>query len=91
MNTINKNDVYFGTVYFPNGKPVPEVMTEEEVLRFLRLDSDGPIDPYETLKYYRDEGLLRGTRISRKYLYQKKEILLFLDELTKRTYMKKSA
>ena len=85
------NDLYFGTVFFPTGKPVPEVLTEEETIKFLRLDIDGPADPHQTLKYYRDEGLLRGTRISRKYLYQKKELLLFLDKVTSRTNGKKTA
>jgi hypothetical protein len=82
------NDLYFGTIYFPTGEPVPEVLTEEETIKFLRLDIDGPADPHQTLKYYRDEGLLRGTRISRKYLYQKKELLLFLDKVTNRTNRK---
>lgn len=75
--------------YFADGRPVPELMTEEEVIRLLRLDTDGPADPHETLKYYRDEGLLKGTRVSRKYRYQRKEILIFLDRLTERTNKKK--
>ena len=80
-----------GTVYFPSGKPVPPLLTEQETIILLRLDTNGPANPHETLKYYRDEGLLRATRISKKYLYQKKEVLLFLDKLTARTNGKKTA
>jgi hypothetical protein len=90
MADNNNNNLYIGTVYFHDGTPVPELLTEQEVLKFLRLDTNGPANPHETLKYYRDEGLLRATRISKKYLYQKKEVLLFLDRLTARTNGKKT-
>ena len=86
-----KQVIYVGPSFFSDGKVVPELLTEHEAIKFLRLDVDGPADPHQTLKYYRDEGLLRGTRISRKYLYQKKELLLFLDKVTSRTNGKKTA
>ena len=91
MADRNNNNIYFGTIYMPDGSPVPELLTEQELLKFLRLDTNGPANPSETLKYYWDEGLLRATRISRRYLYQKKEVLLFLDRLTARTNGKKTA
>jgi hypothetical protein len=68
------------TIYFPNGKPVPEVLTEQETITFLRLD-DGPKHPEMTLQYYRTEGLLKGIRIGRKMRYTKTELLRFLDRL----------
>jgi len=85
------SDYCQNVVFFPDGRPVPEVLTEQDVVKFLRLDTDGPADPHETLKYYRDEGLLRATRISRKYMYLKKEVLLFLDRVTERTNRKKTS
>jgi hypothetical protein len=68
------------TIYFPNGKPVPEVLTEQETIEFLRLD-DGPKNPEMTLQYYRTEGLLRGIRIGRRMRYTKTELLRFLERL----------
>jgi hypothetical protein len=68
------------TIYFPNGKPVPEVLTEQETIEFLRLD-DGPKHPEMTLQYYRTEGLLRGIRIGRRMRYTKTELLRFLERL----------
>jgi hypothetical protein len=62
--------------------PVPELMTEEEAIIFLRLDIDGPSNPALTLQYYRDQGLLRSTRVGKRLRYQKKELLRFLDLLT---------
>ena len=67
-------------VFFPNGKPVPEVLTEQEAIEFLRLD-DGPKHPEQTLQYYRSEGLLKGVRIGRKLRYTKTEMLRFLERL----------
>jgi len=76
---------YIGPIYMPNGSPVPELLTEEETICFLRLDTNGPVHPEHTLKYYRDKGLLRPTRVGRKLRYQKKELLRFLDAVTNRT------
>ena len=67
-------------VYFPDGRPVPEVLTEQEAILFLRLD-DGPKHPEQTLQYYRSEGLLKGVRIGRKLRYTKTEMLRFLERL----------
>ena len=76
--------VYIGPVYMPDGSPAPELMTEEEAIRFLRLDTDGPANPSSTLKYYRDQGLLRPTRVGKKNRYMKTELLRFLSLLTDR-------
>ena len=69
-------------VFFPDGRPVPEVLTEQEAIEFLRLD-DGPKNPEATLQYYRSEGLLKGVKIGRKLRYTKTEMLRFLEELSK--------
>ena len=68
------------TIYFPDGRPVPEVMNEQEAIEFLRLD-DGPKHPEVTLQYYRSEGLLKGIKIGRKMRYTKTEMLRFLERL----------
>ena len=81
----NNNNSYHGTVYFHDGSPVPEVLTEEETIKFLRLDIDGPKYPKVTLQHYRQEGILRPTKVGRKLRYTKSELLKFLEEQTNRT------
>ena len=44
MHNRNEQVIYLGTVHFPDGRPLPEVVTEEEAITFLRLDIDGPKD-----------------------------------------------
>ena len=56
------NTIYFGPVFMKCGAeilPAPELMTEDEAIQFLRLDIDGPANPEQTLRYYRNEGILR--------------------------------
>jgi hypothetical protein len=62
--------------------PCPEVMTEEEVVRFLRLDLIDINDPSQTLAYYRKKGLLRGTQIGKSVRYLRREVERFLDVIT---------
>ena len=69
--------------YMPDGSPAPEVLTEEETIRFLRLDENK--NAASTLKYYRNKNLIRGTLIGKKLRYTKKELLNFLSQQTDRT------
>lgn len=63
--------------------PCPEVLTEEEAIRYLRLDTiRGLRNPKETLARYRSNGLLRGTQVSKKIFYRRVELDRFLDRLT---------
>jgi hypothetical protein len=88
MGMVDKEDniniTYYGTVYFPNGKPVPALLTEREAIILLRLDIDGPADPARSLKHYRDKGLLHPTHIGKKNRYSRKELLKFIDLMTVR-------
>lgn len=61
--------------FMPSGKPAPVVLTSEELIELLRLDGNNPL---RTLKFYRDEGLLRGVQIGRKTRYRLCDVLLFL-------------
>ncbi len=85
MRSINEINHTTTVSYFSDGKPVPDVMTEEEAIRFLRLDEGKTKNPKMTLQYYRSEGLLKATRIGKRLRYLKSELLNFLDELTERT------
>ena len=69
----------------PDGSPVPMLLTESEAITLLRLDIDGPKNPSQTLQYYRQEGLLRATKVGKRLRYTKTELLLLLERLTERT------
>lgn len=81
-----KNDYQYqvNICFMPDSKPVPEVLTEEEVIKLLRLDEDGTDSSY-TLRYYREKNLLRATQIGKKLRYIKQEVLDFLAKQTERT------
>jgi hypothetical protein len=69
-------------VYFPDGKPAPILLTEQEAIILLRLDTIELKNPDDTLRRYRDGGLLRATQISRKIFYYLPEILSFIERQT---------
>lgn len=61
----------------------PELLTEEEAIRYLRLDTiRGLRNPGETLARYRAAGMLRGTQVSKSVFYRRVELDRFLDRLT---------
>ena len=62
--------------------PCPELLTEEEAIRYLRLDTIRIKNPGETLTRYRDEGLLRGTQVSKRIFYRRTELDRLLERLT---------
>ena len=82
MNKVNNN--YKGIYYMPNGEVMCELLTEQEAIKFLRLDSDGPQHPELTLQHYRKEGLLKATRVGKRLRYLRTELLKFLEEKTHR-------
>jgi hypothetical protein len=63
-------------------EPCPEVLTEEEAIRYLRLDLINIEDPAGTLAYYRRKGLLRGSQIGKCVRYRRIELERFLDRIT---------
>jgi hypothetical protein len=56
--TNNENTIYIGTSYFSDGKPVPLLMTEEELIKLLRVPELSKSKNYhnviENLKRFRD-------------------------------------
>ncbi len=70
----------------PDGwTPAPDLLTEAEAVRFLRLDTPGgPANPSRTLNYYLDRGQLRPTRLGRRNYYLRSELLEFLHRQTDR-------
>lgn len=62
--------------------PCPELLTPEEAVRYLRLDKTGIRDPLQSLRYYREKGLLRGTKVGLRLRYRRIELELFLERAT---------
>lgn len=62
--------------------PCPELMTEDEAIRFLRLDGINTEDPTNTLRYYRKKGFLRATQVGKCIRYRRIELEKLLDRLT---------
>jgi hypothetical protein len=62
--------------------PCPELLTEDEAIRYLRLDLIDVDDPAGALRYYRRQGLLRGTQVGKCVRYRRVELERLLDRLT---------
>ena len=62
--------------------PCPELLTEGEAIRYLRLDGINVEDPGNTLRYYRKRGLLRATQVGKSIRYRRIELERLLDKLT---------
>jgi hypothetical protein len=64
-------------------QPCPELLTEDEAIRYLRLDTiTGLKNPGETLARYRAQGMLRGTQVSKRIFYRRVELDRFLERVT---------
>lgn len=62
--------------------PCPELLTEEEAIRYLRLDIIDVESPEETLRRYRKQGLVRGTQVGKCVRYRRQELERFLERIT---------
>lgn len=62
--------------------PCPDLLTEEEAIRYLRLDAIDVDNPEETLRRYRKLGQIRGTQVGKCVRYRRKELERFLDRIT---------
>ena len=63
-------------------RPCPELLTEAEASRYLRLDVTGVKNPGQTLERYRAMNLLRATQVGRMIFYRRIELDRFLDRQT---------
>ncbi len=81
----NKN-ILISYAVLPDGNggftSCPELLTEEEAIRFLRLDNIDVDDPSNTLRYYRKKGLLRATQVGKCIRYRRIELERCLEKLT---------
>jgi len=85
--TDNKSYVFAASSVLSDGNggfaPCPELLTEAEAIRYLRLDIDGPAKPENTLRYYREKKKLKGTQIGKKLFYTRKALDEFLEKMTR--------
>ena len=88
MKDSNNVNFQSSISYYADGTIVPDILTQHDAIKFLRLDTDNIKNPKATLKYYRDKGQLRGARIGNNYCYTKKELLNFIEEATNWTNRK---
>ena len=64
-------------------QPCPELLTEEEAVRYLRLDQTEVGDPSRTIRYYREKHGLRPTQVGRRYRYRRVELDRLIENLTR--------
>ena len=82
---MTDNNGHFGFVpLMPDGTPAPTVLLEKDLIRFLRLEELGVKNPINTLRYYRERGKLRATRIGNRNCYTVQAALEFLEIMTKK-------
>jgi len=77
---MNEVVIQSNTYYMPDGSIMPELLTEQEAIIWLRLEDEN--NPSRTLKYYRDKGQLRAVKIGTNLLYPKSELLKFVEVAT---------
>jgi len=73
------NNTHPPVVYFPDGRVCPPLLTPEEAIMLLRIDCIDVQHPQDTLRRYREAGMLRATRIGLKLFFSLKELLDFID------------
>ncbi|RKY08523.1 MAG: hypothetical protein DRP56_03980 [Planctomycetota bacterium] len=67
-------------VYMPDGKPCPLLLTEKELAQFLRLDLIEVKFPSQSIRRYRDAGLLQAVQISKQILYPLWSVIEFIEK-----------
>jgi len=90
----NESRTLFLPAVLPDGnggyEPCPELLTEAEAIRYLRLDTLQLENPSDTLRYYRNEkNLLKATKISHHLFYSRKALNEFLEKITNEKKPKK--
>jgi hypothetical protein len=68
--------------FMPDGTPAPYVLTPELAVIFLQFDGEVK-NPENTLKYYREKRMLKGTYYGKRCRYSLKELCDFVDRQTK--------
>jgi hypothetical protein len=80
--TVQQTFVWLPGLAAEQPTPCPELLTEAEAIRYLRLDTIKISDPSATLRAYRKRGLLKGTQVSKAIFYRRCELDAFLERQT---------
>ena len=64
--------------YFADGKHVPDLLTESEAVKYLRLNALGLKHPDATLRRYRDAGVLKAVQVGKQILFPLPELRAFV-------------
>ena len=82
MNDNNGKFIFSSPSVLPDGNggftPCPELLTETEAIRYLRLDVDGSPNPLKTMEYYRNSGQLVAVKVGKKNRYRRQDLDDFL-------------
>ena len=83
----NQQYNFVSSAVLPDGAggfvPCPELLTPEEAVLYLRMDTIGHKNPLDTLRYYRSKGRLKGTKIGKGLFYTRKELDRFMEIMTR--------
>ena len=82
MTTDRANFIFHPILPGDPPQSCPELLTETEAVRYLRLDGIKTNDPALTLRYYRQKGLLRATQVGKSIRYRRIELDRLLEKLT---------
>ena len=83
LPAVTRYDGDGSVVYYRPAEPCPDLLTEQEAIQYLRLDTIAGLKrPGETLARYRASGMLRGTQVSKAVFYRRIELDRFLETLT---------
>ena len=81
-----KQNVKIGAIalsWMPDGngsfQPTPDLLTQKEAIRFLRLDTIQTRFPQNTLQRYRKESGLKTVQLGKQILYPKKTLEEFIE------------
>lgn len=80
LNVIN-------VVWMPTNppRPAPPLLTEAELITFLRLDTMNITEPRKTLAYWREKKILKAVPVSRRgFVYRLVDAVKFADDLVTR-------
>jgi len=73
-----------GPVYMPDRSPAPFVLTEEEAIKFLRIDTNQTKHPEMTIQHYINEGLLFPVTIGKCRKFPLTELIKFVERLSEK-------
>ena len=84
MSAVPSKSICSSIPFLPGNppEPCPELLTEKEAVRYLRLDEIDIEEPANTLRYYRKKGLLRATQVGKCIRYRRIELDCLLEKLT---------